>query len=116
MKSDIEKTINGRVSAAFSDILPETSNKHTILKAAQDMLHAVWTGKIYSKLPKDKTTIAEFFFDAELEQFLNEAIEECYEKFGGISRASPKEFSVSWKYAHHHGQTICWTNRTMENR
>jgi hypothetical protein len=81
MKSDIEKNINDRVSSAFSDILPDSSNKHAILKAAQDMVHAVWIGKIYSKLPKDKTTIAEFFFDAELEQFLNEAIAECYEKF-----------------------------------
>jgi hypothetical protein len=81
MKSDIEKTIDDRVSAAFSDLLPDSSNKHIILKAAQDMVHAVWISKIYSKLPKDKTTIAEFFFDAELEQLLNEAVDESYEKF-----------------------------------
>ena len=51
-----------------------------ILKGAQDLVRAVWTGKIYVELPKDKTTIPEYFLDAELEQFLNEAIEECYEK------------------------------------
>ena len=80
MKTDIEKTINDRVGAVFSDILPETANKDEILTGAQDLVHAVWIGKIYSSLPKDKTTIPEFFLDAELEQFLNEAIEECYEK------------------------------------
>jgi hypothetical protein len=38
---------------------------------------AVWIGKI-DAAPKDKTTAAEYFIDAELEQFLNAAIEECH--------------------------------------
>ena len=93
MKSDIEKTINGRVSAAFSDILPETANKPTILKAAQDMVRAVWIGKIYAKLPKDKTTIPEYFLDAELEQFLNETIEECYSVMESLAAQAKDQFS-----------------------
>jgi len=93
MKSDIEKTINGRVSAAFSDVLPETANKPMSLKAAQDLVRAVWIGKIYSKLPKDKTTIPEYFLDAELEQFLNEAIEECYDKITLLAERAKKGFS-----------------------
>ena len=96
MKSDIEKTINGRVADAFSDILPETANKGTILKGAQDLVHAVWIGKIYSKLPKAKTTIPEFFLDAEFEQFLNEAIEECYEKMRLMCRPSGSWADVEW--------------------
>ena len=69
MKSDIEKTINGRVSAAFSDLLPESSNKHTVLKAAQDMVHAVWTGKIYAKLPKDKQPLQSSFWMRNLSSY-----------------------------------------------
>ena len=45
----------------------------------------VWIGKIYNALPKDKTTIPEYFLDAELEQFLNEAIEECYSVIASIA-------------------------------
>ena len=79
MKSDIDKTIDARVTAAFADI-PLPSERAEILKAAQELVRTVWTGKIYAALPKDKTTIPDYFLDAELEQFLNEAIEECYEK------------------------------------
>ena len=79
MKSDIDKTIDDRVIAAFADI-PLPSGRAEILKGAQELVRAVWTGKIYASLPKDKTTIPEYFLDAELEQFLNEAIDECYEK------------------------------------
>ena len=78
MKSDIEKTIDDRVAAAFSDILPESGNKPILLKGIQDLVRAVWIDKIYAGLPKDKTTIPEYFLDAELEQFLNEAVEECH--------------------------------------
>jgi hypothetical protein len=77
MKSDIEKTIDDRVAVAFADILPEIGAKQLILTSAQDLVRTVWIGKIYASLPKDKTTIPEYFLDAELEQFLNEAIEEC---------------------------------------
>jgi hypothetical protein len=84
MKSDVEKTIDARVAAAFADILP-ARGRQEILKGAQDLVRAVWIGKIYAALPKDKTMIAEYFLDAELEQFLNEAVEECYAKIRAIA-------------------------------
>jgi hypothetical protein len=87
MKSDVENTIEARVAAAFEDILAETrsNTRHEILRAAQDMVRAVWMSKIYAALPKDKTTIPEYFLDAELVQFLNEAIEECYARICSIA-------------------------------
>jgi hypothetical protein len=87
MKSDVEKTIEARVAAAFEDVLAETGNnaRHRILQGAQEMVKAVWTGKIYAALPKDRTTIPEYFLDAELEQFLNEAIEECHARIRAIA-------------------------------
>ena len=87
MKSDVEKTIEARVTAAFEDILAESgiNARHKILQGAQEMVKAVWTGKIYAALPKDKTTIPEYFLDAELEQFLNEAIEECHARICAIA-------------------------------
>ncbi len=84
MKSDIDKIINARVAAAFADI-PMGRHEVEILSDAQDLVRAVWIGQIYAVLPKDKTTIPEYFLDAELQQFLNEAIEECYEKICLIS-------------------------------
>lgn len=80
MKSDVEKTNEDRVAVAFANILPESGIRHEILKGAQDLVGAVWIGKTYASLPKDKTTNPEYFLDAELEQFLNEAIEECHAK------------------------------------
>jgi hypothetical protein len=87
MKSDVEKTIEARVAAGFEDILAETRSnaRHEILQGAQAMVKAVWMGKIYAALPKDKTTIPEYFLDAELEQFLNEAIEECHARICSIA-------------------------------
>ena len=87
MKLDVEKTIEARVAAAFEDIIAETrsSARHIILRGARDMVKAVWMGKIYAALPKDKTTISEYFLDAELEQFLNESIEECHARICSIA-------------------------------
>ncbi|MGH7766373.1 MAG: hypothetical protein ACREQP_02870 [Candidatus Binatia bacterium] len=87
MKSDVEGTIEARVATAFEDILAETRSnaRHEILQGAQDMVKAVWMGKIYAVLPKDKTRIPEYFLDAELEQFLNEAIEECHARICSIA-------------------------------
>ena len=87
MKSDVEKTIDARVAAAFEDILAETRSnaRHEILQGARDMVRAVWVGKVYAALPKDKTTIPEYFLDAELEQLLNEAIEECHARICSIA-------------------------------
>jgi hypothetical protein len=87
MKADVEKTIEARVATAFEDILAETGSnaRHKILQGAQDMVRAVWMGKIYAALPKDKTTIPEYFLDAELEQFLNESIEECHARICSIA-------------------------------
>jgi hypothetical protein len=87
MKSDVEKTIEARVAATFEDILAGTGSnaRYEILQGARDMVKAVWLGKIYAALPKDKTTIPEYFLDAELEQFLNESIEECHAKMCSIA-------------------------------
>ncbi|HME59821.1 MAG TPA: hypothetical protein VKH62_01070 [Candidatus Binatia bacterium] len=67
MKSDIEKTIPARVAAASEDVVPRSgrSASQQILKSAEDLVRAVWIGKIYAALPKDKTTIPEYFLDAE---------------------------------------------------
>ena len=80
MKSDIEKTIDARVAAVFDDLLPDPGShaRSEVLKGVRALVRTVWIGKIYNALPKDKTKIPEYFLDAELEQFLNEAIEECY--------------------------------------
>ena len=48
------------------------------------MVRAEWLGKIYAALPKDKTTIPEYFLDAELEQF-SESIEKCYARICSIA-------------------------------
>ena len=90
MKADIEKTIEARVAVAFADILPETGTSHEILKGVQDLVRAVWIGKIYARLPKDKTTVPEYFLDAELEQFLNEAIEECHARVCSLAEQAKK--------------------------
>ncbi len=58
------------------------------MKIAQVFVKTVWIGKIYAALPKDKTKIPEYFLDAELEQFLNEAIEECHAKMGSIAECA----------------------------
>ncbi len=91
MKADVERTIEARVAAAFADILPETSAKQLILNGAQGLVQTVWIGKIYANLPKDKTTVTEYFLDAELEQFLNEAIEECHDRVCSLAEQAKKD-------------------------
>lgn len=95
MKSDVEKLIEPRVAAAFEDILAETSSnaRDQISRNAQQMVKAVWTGKIYAALPKDKTTVPEYFLDAELEQFLNQAIEECHARISSIAERAKEKLS-----------------------
>ena len=93
VKSDVEKLIEPRVAAAFEDILAETSPnaRKLILQNAEQMVRAVWTGKIYAALPKDRTTVPEYFLDAELDQFLNEAIEACHAKITSIAEQTKEE-------------------------
>lgn len=94
MKSDIEQTIDARVAATFDDILPSGSHARSeVLKGARDLVRTVWIGKIYNALPKDKTTIPEYFLDAELEQFLNETIEECYSVMESLAAQAKDQFS-----------------------
>jgi hypothetical protein len=94
MKSDIEKKIPARVAAAFADIIPQPETKagQAILKRAQELVTAVWVGKIYAALPRDKTTTSEYFLDAELDQFLNEAVEECHKQIRSIAERAKDEF------------------------
>jgi hypothetical protein len=95
MKADIEKKIESRVAAAFADIIPgpETKSGRDILRNAQELVRAVWIGKIYAALPKGKITASEYFLDAELEQFLNEAVEECHKKICLIAERAREESS-----------------------
>jgi len=95
MKSDVEKKIDARVAAALEDLLPAPENKarREILQRAQELVRAVWIGKIYAALPKDKTTIPEYFLDAELEQFLNEAVDECHKRIALMAERAKSEFS-----------------------
>jgi hypothetical protein len=94
MKSDIEKTIDARVVTAFDDILPDGSQaRSAVLRGACDLVRTVWIGKIYNALPKDNSTIPEYFLDAELEQFLNEAIEESYSVIASIAERAKDQFN-----------------------
>ena len=95
MKSDIEKTIDARVATAFDDILPDTGShaRSGVLRGACDLVRTVWMSKIYNALPKDTTTGSEYFLDAELEQFLNEAVEECYSVVASIAERVKEQFS-----------------------
>jgi hypothetical protein len=95
LKSDIEKKIDARVATAFEDIVLGMSNKARgeILRAAQELVKAVWFGKIYAAMPADQTTLAEYFLDQELEQFLNEAVEECHKKIESIAYNVKMEFN-----------------------
>jgi hypothetical protein len=94
MKSDVEKKIDSRVAAAFADIIPgfDTRAGQEILQNAQESVRTLWVGKIYAALPKDRTTTPEYFLDAELEQFLNDAVEECYEQVFLIAQRAKEEF------------------------
>ena len=49
--------------------------------------------KIYNALPKDKTTVSEYFLDAELEQFLNEAGDESYFVVASIAERAKAQLS-----------------------
>lgn len=93
MKADVEKLIPDRTAAAFGDLVGETSAgaRRQVLQGAEAMVHAVWMRKIYAALPKDKTTVQEYFLDAELEQFLNEAIEECHARIAAIAARAKDE-------------------------
>lgn len=95
MKADIEKKIGARVAAAFEDVVSGMSSKATneILRAAEELVKTVWHGKIYAALPADKTKINEYFLDQELEQFLNEAVEECHKKIEAIAETVRRQFS-----------------------
>ena len=71
-----------------------SSNARTeILRAAQQLVKAVWLSKIYAALPADKTKVGEYFLDQELEQFLNEAVEECHKKIESIADIVRREFN-----------------------
>ena len=95
MKTDIEKNIGARVAAAFEDVVSGMSSKaaNEILRAAEELVKTVWYGKIYAALPADKTKIDEYFLDQELEQFLNEAVEECHKKIEAIAGTVRGQFN-----------------------
>jgi hypothetical protein len=95
MKADIEKKIGARVAAAFGDMVSGMSSKATngILTAAEELVKTVWHGKIYAAMPADKTKINDYFLDQELEQFLNEAVEECHKKIEAIAETVRRQFN-----------------------
>ena len=67
--------------------------RSAVLRGACDLVRTVWMGKIYNSLPKDKTTVPGYFLDAELEQFLNEAIDETYSMIASIAERAKDQFS-----------------------
>ena len=95
MKSDVEKKIRPRIAGVFEDIVTGMSTKarNDILSGAENIVREVWFGKIYAALPVDKTMVGEYFLDAELEQFLNEAVEECYKAIESIAEMVRREFN-----------------------
>lgn len=97
MKSDVEKKIDTRVIAAFEDIVPgpDTKSGQEVLNGVRSLVKAVWLGKIYAALPKDRTTLQEYFLDVELDQLLNEAVDECYKMVTLIAERAKEEFSDS---------------------
>jgi len=52
----------------LDDILPDGGShaRGAVLRGACDLVRTVWMGKIYNVLPKDKTTVSEYFLDADL--------------------------------------------------
>lgn len=94
MKSDVEKKIDARVVAAFEDIVPRPDAKarQEILNGIRALVKAVWAHKIYAALPKDKTKIPEYFLEAELDEMLNEAVDECYNMVTLIAERAEEEF------------------------
>ena len=95
MKTDVERKIEARVAVAFDDLFfaeHDLQAKQKVLQSAQELVRAVWIGKIYAGLLKDRTTVPRYFLDAELEQFLNEAIEECHEQVGLIAERAKQAF------------------------
>jgi hypothetical protein len=94
MKSDVEKKIDARVVAAFEDMIPgpDTKRGQEILNGVRALVGAVWAQKIYAALPKDKTKVPEYFLDAELDQMLNEAVDECYKMVSLIVERAEEEF------------------------
>jgi len=95
VKPDVEKQIGTRVGAAFDDLVTGMSSpaKSRILAAAEELVKAIWIGKIYAALPADKTAVDEYFLDRELEQFLNEAVEESYKKVAIIAENVRRDLS-----------------------
>jgi hypothetical protein len=77
---------------SFRDLRPRRVRKFCNALRSY-IVRAVWVGKIYAALPKDKTTVPEYFLDAELEQFLNEAIEECHKQVCLIAERAKEELS-----------------------
>jgi hypothetical protein len=83
------------VAAAFEDIVTGMSSKarNEILRPAGELVKTVWYAKIYAAMPADKTKVGEYFLDQELEQFLNEAFEECHTKIDTIADNVRRKFN-----------------------
>ena len=90
---DIEKKLDARIAVAFEEVLPgpDIKSRQEVLRGVRALIRAVWMNKIYAALPKDKTTIPEYFLDAELEQFLNEAVDESYTMVSLIAERAKRE-------------------------
>jgi hypothetical protein len=80
--------------AAFDGIVPgpDAKARQVILDTVRALVGAVWSQKIYAALPKDKTKITEYFLEAELDQMLNEAFDECYKMVSLIVEQAQEEF------------------------
>ena len=93
MKSDVAKKIDARVVDAFDDIVPGqgTKARQEVLNGVRALVEAVWAQKIYAGLPKDKTKIPDYYLDAELDQMLNDAVDECYKMVCLIAERAEEE-------------------------
>ena len=91
---DVERKIDARVVAAFDDIVPgpDAKTRQEILDGVRALVGAVWAQKIYVGLPGNKTKIPEYFLDAELEQMLNDAVDECYDMVSLIAERAEEKF------------------------
>ena len=94
MKLDVERKIDARVLAAFDGVVPgpDAKARQEILNTVRALVGAVWSQKIYAALPKDKTKIPDYFLDAELEQMLNDAVDECYTMVSLIAERAEEVF------------------------
>lgn len=67
----------------------------------------VKTQKIYSALPKDKTTIPEYLLDAEIDQMLNDAVDECHKMVSLIPEQAKRNVGAGRRMERNRFLKVC---------